>query len=162
VILVDPSLTTYTLEDLQGGDEYTLIISAFNKYGEGLPSVDLLVTAGQEPEQVSAPTVNKDEIYVLILWSAPFDNYSTIEGYQVMIKNSLLWVDATLACENDQWNLLLLVDTFCYMPMITLIDIYGLNYMDSIEAKVIAVNDRGSSIASDSNTVTPFVEDIPR
>jgi hypothetical protein len=81
----------------------------------------------------------------------------------VMIKDSdLMWIDATLDCENDEWNLLLLVGNFCYMPMSTLIDTYSLSYMDSIEAKVVAVNDRGSSIASDPNTITPYVEDVPR
>lgn len=46
--------------------------------------------------------------------------------------------------------------------MPTLLKNYSLNYKDIIVAKVVAVNDRGDSIASVSNIVTPIVEDVPR
>lgn len=63
---------------------------------------------------------------------------------------------------NLEWNLKLLKDPHCYIAMPTLIDKLGLVYQDQILAKVIAVNERGSSLLSSPNTVAPIVEDVPR
>lgn len=46
--------------------------------------------------------------------------------------------------------------------MTSLIESYGLAYMDDILIKVIAVNVRGSSVISDQNTIVPQIQDIPR
>lgn len=53
--------------------------------------------------------MNTDDMYVRIEWTIPFDNYEAIEGYKVEINNKAgAWVDATLDCQNETWNLKLL------------------------------------------------------
>lgn len=40
---------------------------------------------GEPPERMVAPTTAIKDIYVVISWSAPFDNYLPITSYQVLL-----------------------------------------------------------------------------
>lgn len=86
-VTVDASLVTYTLsESISAGTTYLITVSSFNKYGSSADSSALQVTTGQAPEQVAAPLLNtEDQLYVVVTWTQPFENYAQILGYQVFV-----------------------------------------------------------------------------
>jgi len=43
---------------------------------------------GQPPERVAAPTVKVTDIYMMISWEKPFENYLEITSYQVLLKSA--------------------------------------------------------------------------
>jgi hypothetical protein len=160
-LTVGSTVDTYTISGMTGGTTNLFTVAAYNKYGVG-PSTDTLsVVAGQEPDQVSEPSVIVDQHYTVVSWTTPFDNYSPILGYRVLLKDfSAAFVDATYDCNGEYATMT--SQTECLIPMRTLLDTYGLVYPDNILVKIVAVNDRGDSAASDENTVAPIVEDAPR
>jgi hypothetical protein len=69
---------------LQGGTLYHYRMLAVNKYGRSLEWSDTTAfQTGQAPEQVTAPQTTVQDIYVIVSWVAPFDNYVPISAYRV-------------------------------------------------------------------------------
>jgi hypothetical protein len=67
---------------LTGGFTYTYSIKAINKYGQAVDfSEETMVLTGEAPERILAPTTQITDIYVVITWIAPFENYLPITSY---------------------------------------------------------------------------------
>lgn len=93
------SQLTYTYTALTGGTQYKFKLKTYNKYGPSLESSELAVIAAQPPDQVSAPTIVIEQIYIKIGWIAPFENYAAIEGYRVMVIDGTdTYIDVTNQC----------------------------------------------------------------
>lgn len=78
----------YTQTGLSGGVTYAYKVRAYNKYGEGPFTAEVTLQTSQPPEKPAAPTVEVVGGYVNISWTAPFENYRPITGYQILIGTS--------------------------------------------------------------------------
>ena len=78
-----------------------------------------------------------------------------------MVLNSLgTYIDQTTDC--NEHNQVSISETWCYIPMVKLLQLpYSLVQGNPILAKVIAANDRGESLISNPNIVTPLVQVAP-
>jgi hypothetical protein len=56
-VTVGEWITTYTINALVGGTTNLFTIAPFNKYGVGIHTAELSIIAGQEPDQVAAPSI---------------------------------------------------------------------------------------------------------
>lgn len=123
------TVVDYTISGFVGGTTNTFKIAAFNKYGVGSFTEDLVLVAGQEPDAVSAPTIEISQLYVIIAWVPSFNNYSPITGYRVLIQDGTsAYTDATVDCNSEYSSVT--IQTSCYIPMTTLINTYSLAYED--------------------------------
>jgi hypothetical protein len=94
---------------------------------------------------------------VRIEWTAPFDNYLPITAYQVLLKIA----DGTFEEQPDLCDGsddIAMEDLFCTVQMSEFwTAAFGNTVNDIVYAKVIAINERGSSVVSLSNTVGALV-----
>ena len=84
VIYIPAGTLTHTFTDLAAGS-YEWFVRAANSEGLGLHSdhKNVNVTTLGPPAQVSQPTVSAGVQQIDVSWSAPFDNWSAITGYEV-------------------------------------------------------------------------------
>lgn len=108
---------SYLHMSLTGGHTYSYKIKAVNKYGEALAFSDATeMLTGQAPEMVTAPTTQITDIYVVISWVAPFDNYLEISSYQVLLKvASGDFEELTDLCDGSDYSSM--TEQFCTVPM---------------------------------------------
>ena len=139
-------------------------VTAVNKYGTSPYSDMFAVIAAQEPDQPSAPETKINGLYIEITWDAPSDNNADITSYQVLLKESddqfaeskTLCDGASMADPNTFGTRL------CLIPMNTFREIpYSLLEANLIEVKIVAINERGSSLASPANIVGAEIEVEP-
>jgi hypothetical protein len=84
ILLTFGLITTYTMHGTTGGLTYKFRVSASNIYGEGLLSDPLEFLASDIPEQIDIPSTTISGTDVIVSWNAPFDNYESIEEYDIV------------------------------------------------------------------------------
>ena len=152
---------TATSAGLPGGGTYSYRIAAQNKYGLGVVSDALSVLIAEAPAVPAAPTTTQETNYVRIAWTAPVDNHATIDQYQILIADSDgLFVEDTAVCDGAEQTV---VDGLhCLVPMTALwAEPFTLAQSTTVQAKILAHNERGWSGTSDANTAGAAVETVP-
>jgi cellulose 1,4-beta-cellobiosidase len=108
------------------------------------------ILAAQEPAQPLAPITTFQRETVLIEWVAPNDLGSPITAYNIYIKKS----DGTFSLELndcDGTDTTIISDTACTVLVSTLINTpFSLAWGSDIYAEVVAINDYGRSLTSES------------
>lgn len=135
-------------------------IAAKNQWGTGKFSrPNLEIDVAQAPDQIDKVTIN-DSGMVRLSWDDPSQSGgSVIDKYEVEIKNSAgEWVTPTNSCKNDstdangdtrEGDIKAANDAngepihLCRIEMLSMQDEFGLQYNDSIVARVRAVNAAG-------------------
>jgi hypothetical protein len=101
------------------------------------------------------------DVYIKISWVPPTKNYLDITRYKIIIADSTnTFVENKQVCDGasvDAMNLL-----FCSVPMSAFWTApFNLVYGTPIKVQVIAINERGESIASTVNSDGPIVLTVP-
>lgn len=77
-----------------------------------------------------------------ISWVVPVTNYDDLERYEIEITNSLgNWQVDTVTC--DGADLTIKTDQECFVPLLTLINNFGLIQGDPVVVRVAATNSIG-------------------
>jgi hypothetical protein len=99
--------------------------------------------------------VTQNELtFVLLTWTAPFDNYMAITGYQtqVLSKSDGQYYDVCLL-KSQEFE--------CRIQMHTLRDSFGYQFQDLVQFRTRAINSRGYSAWSELNTAGALVQTEP-
>jgi hypothetical protein len=102
-----------------------------------------------------------ENIYVKVNWVAPINNGATITNYKLLILagDQLSWLESEKCDSTDP---ILVTDLHCYIPMEELTgDRFNLSYNEFISIKVQAMNLRGWSELSDTNSISVYTEVVP-
>jgi hypothetical protein len=70
------------------GTTYEFTVEARNTNGHGNPSSDFTILHALIPDTISTPTTTNSGTNVVIDWTAPSENGSTITSYTVTIRQS--------------------------------------------------------------------------
>jgi hypothetical protein len=156
------SQTSYLHTGLTGGLVYSYRIKSQNEYGPANDWSDATSEqTGQAPEQPAVATLTILDVYIKISWVPPTNNYLAITSHKIIIADSTnTFIENKEVCDGasvDAMNL-----NFCSVPMSALWTApFNLVYGTTIKARVIAINQRGESIASTVNTNGPIVLTVP-
>jgi hypothetical protein len=88
VIASGISTQSYTATGLTLGTIYEFTVEARNTNGHGNPSTDFTILHALIPETITTSTTTNSEYNVIIDWTAPSENGSTITFYTVTIRQS--------------------------------------------------------------------------
>ena len=80
---VTTTALTATSTGLSGGQTYQYRVYAQNKYGFGPVSDVLSAVPAEAPAAPAAPLSTQTSVYVKVAWTAPADNFSPIDAYEV-------------------------------------------------------------------------------
>lgn len=144
-------LLPYQANQLTVGTTYSFKVQARNAHGYGAYSSEVMILAAQNPQKPAAPTTTFDTTQVIVDWSAPFDEGSTITKYEIYIRtNDAVTYSLELTyCDGSVAQIV--SDTRCEIPVSTLrVAPFNLYWGDSVYAKVIAFNMYGQSLESDT------------
>jgi hypothetical protein len=86
---------SYTATGLTAGNTYKFKVEARNEFGYSQPSDFVSILCATMPARPAKPTSTVFENQVLIDWSAPSDQGTPIQGYNIYFKKS----DGTFATE---------------------------------------------------------------
>ena len=115
-----------------------------------MASTDITLVAADQPDAPTAVSTVVDGIYVKIAWTAPAsDNNKPVQYYQILIETSATgtFVEDQTAC--DGTDATTITNAYCLVPMTQLwASPFSLVLGDSVNAKVLAYNDRGWSAES--------------
>ena len=131
-------------------------------HGWGPYSEVVTVVTTYTPEKMSVPTVQIENIYAKISWTAPDSRGAAVTAYRVLITthSGMQFLESD-NCESS--DPLLLTNLYCYVPMEELTsEKYALEYNELIIARVQAQNPRGWGEISDPNTDGALAEVIPK
>lgn len=97
----DYTSTSFTVtSSITAGSDYQFKVLAANVYGDGTVSTVTTIAAAQEPETPSTLVTATSGTDVTITWTAPTDNYDTITGYSVKIRQSDgTYLEDTAVCD---------------------------------------------------------------
>jgi len=123
----------------------------------------MIYLASQVPDQpVAATTALETNVNVMIQWTAPFDNYMTIDRYQVLIgtHNSQTFIETKTLCDGSKAYVV--SARTCIVPIASLLVApYNLVELELIRIQVIAHNPRGWGVASPVNTAGVTAMTVP-
>jgi hypothetical protein len=88
VIATGISTQSYTATGLTLGTTYEFTVEARNTNGHSSPSTDFTILHAVAPDTISTPTTTNSGTSVIIDWTAPSDNGSTITYYTITIRQS--------------------------------------------------------------------------
>ena len=153
--------TSATSTGLTGGVTYAYRVAARNKYGAGAYSPETSVLAAEAPDAPGPATTVGETIYVKISWTAPADNHATIDAYQILIADSTgAFVEDTASCDGS--TSAVVSGLQCLIPMTSLWAApFSLPQGATVQAQILAHNDRGWSGASTANSAGAEVEVVP-
>jgi len=153
--------TTATFSGLTGGVTYKFKIAGINKYDTGVFSSVLAVVAAEPPQALDAPVVTLEGLYVKIAWTALSDNNASILSYKVLIEDKDgSYIEDVNACDGSSATVL--ANEYCLVDMDKFwVAPFELQQRTLVSAKVIAINERGSSTESPANTAGTLVETVP-
>jgi hypothetical protein len=143
------SYTTSVL--LTPGSTYAFKVEARNSVGLSLPSSSVSILCASPPSTPAAPQTSNLGDNIVVTWTAPSPNGSTITAYQVVFKHSdgVTYSTELTNCNGSQAAIVSALS--CSVPSITFTGTpFGLAWGSSISAQVIATNIKGSSPVSPS------------
>jgi hypothetical protein len=117
--------------------------------GYSVPSESITILHALIPEIPVAPTTQNSGQDITISWTAPSDNGAEITSYLVTIRHSdgVTFSEDSVACDASLSSIILA--TSCDVPLSTLTSApYNLLFGDSVYAKVVATNVKGSTVGS--------------
>lgn len=153
VIASGISQTSYTIRGLYLGAIYEFKVEARNTNGYGSASSDFTILHAIAPDVPSTPTTANSGTNVVITWSTPLDNGSTITSYTVTIMHSdgSTYTEDLVNCDGSDSSIV--SATQCTIPLSVLTyPPYFLSSGDYVLAKVLATNVYGSSEASSAGS----------
>lgn len=145
------STTSYTVTGLTLGTSYEFTVEARNTNGYSSVSSSLSLLHGLAPATPSAPTTTVSGANIVIDWSEPTINGASITSYTITIRQSdgTTYTEDATNCNGS--NATIMSNTECTVPISTLqASPYSLSQSDSVYAKVLATNSKGSSPASNA------------
>ena len=140
------------------------MVEGRNVNGYSVQSDDFSILHAVAPEVPNTPTTSNSGINVVIDWSAPTSNGSTITSYTILILQSdgSTYTEDSINCDGTDSTIILA--TQCTIPLSVLTSApYSLSLSANVQAKVLATNVKGSSIASSagSGATIIFTPDAP-
>ena len=135
------------------GITYEFKVEARNTNGYSSASSDFTILHATAPEIPSAPTTANSGTNVVIDWSAPTINGAAITSYTVTILQSdgSTYTEETVNCDGTDSTII--TATQCTIPLSVLTSApYSLSSSANVQAKVLATNVKGSSVASSSGS----------
>jgi len=120
-------------------------------YGWGAFSPVVSIQAAQQPDPVVTVATANSGTNVVIIWTAPVDNFAVITAFDLKIENNAgAFVDATSSCQESAATLL--VTQTCTIPLTTLRSApFSLSYNKLVVAIVNSQNMYGQSDYSQPN-----------
>ena len=150
--------TSYTKTGLSEGTSYNFRLRARNTVNYSDYSSVFTIIAATIPSKPSNPSlaVSGDETEIVISWSLPSDlGGLAIGGYKLEIKASSGTFETDLANCNAESDSTIISSRTCSVPVSVLrANPFDLGDSSTIFARVTAINDIGSSIASSSGIAT--------
>ena len=141
------SLST-SISGLTNGTEYQVQVRAGNGRGDGLWSASSTGTPATVPSAPSAPTVTRGNASLSVSWSAPANNGSAIDDYDVRYRYDS---DNDDSFDDESWSYLADVTSSTSLSA----SISGLTNGTEYQVQVRAGNGRGDGTWSVSSTGTP-------
>jgi len=127
-------------------------------------SSEISILAAGQPEAPTAPTTSVVANYVIVDWTAPFDNHMPITGYRILIgqQDGSYYTEDQIGCDGSSdairqaTQCTIMLDTLTAPP-------WGLVQGASIYAKIIAYNALGDGPESPvgNGGVVVLVPDAP-
>jgi fibronectin type 3 domain-containing protein len=86
VIAVGVATTSYTVTSLSLGTTYEFTVEARNNDGYSSESSSVTLFHATAPDTPATPSTSNTGTDIVVSWSAPSDNGSTITSYQILIR----------------------------------------------------------------------------
>lgn len=101
--------TSYVVSGLVLGTTYEWTIEARNSDGFSLESSSITILHAIPPEKPTAPTTSNSGVNVIISWSAPVDNGSSITSYTILIRegDGVTYTEDTVNCDGTESSIIL-------------------------------------------------------
>jgi hypothetical protein len=149
---------------LAPGAVYTFQVEARNSVGYSLPSSTVSILCAQPPDQPEAPVTQEMTSNIIITWNLPWDGGSEILSYIIVIqhKDGTSYSEDTVNCNGSEAQKIAM--RTCTLTSLSLTEApYMLEWGDSVYAKVLATNVKGSSTYSlqGNGGIILRVPDIP-
>jgi hypothetical protein len=161
--LTDALVTSFTVNNVEGGRTYRFKVRARNIYGHGPDSDATVVIPDDAPGKTAIPTVQLDAVdptEVEISWPEPDDHSAPITAYEVLFMKAngdfaheLSRCDGALAA--------VVAARKCSVPMGTIRTLTARPRDSLIRVKVRAFNAKGSGLFSEVNTAGATIETEP-
>lgn len=148
----DSTDLSFTTTDVVGGESYRFRVRAYNVYGPGEYSDEVVIEASAAPDQVTGVATSVVDTDVLISWTAPSFNYKTISQYDILIlDNDGTWRNDMTYCNGSVSSVV--SSASCRIPMSILrASPFSLPFRAAVTAKVRAMNEDGYGEYSSSGS----------
>mmetsp|Transcript_33982 Transcript_33982/g.25068 ORF Transcript_33982/g.25068 Transcript_33982/m.25068 type:complete len:512 (-) Transcript_33982:873-2408(-) len=115
--VVTSATTNVLVSSLTAGNTYDFQVFSENIYGWSTASTFSIIAGDVPSTPSSAPTVASASVWAYISWTAPTDNYYTIDDYEIRIMIDILptYIEAISYCDGDPDDVI--ANRFCYIPM---------------------------------------------
>ena len=146
---------------MTGGNDYRFRVTARNIHGWGVPSDEAVIYATSAPAQPGPVTTLQVNENIEIRWTAPFNNYESLDAYRVAVKGSSgAFIEDLSNCDASKPEIM--VELRCRIPVSALVAApYSLPPGAVVVAKVQARNARGWGPFSEENSSGAVVITVP-
>jgi hypothetical protein len=80
--------TSLVVPGVSGGNDYRFRVTAHNIHGWGVASEEAVIYATSVPAEPSPVATVQVNEYIEVRWTAPFNNYESIDAFRVAVKGS--------------------------------------------------------------------------